>query len=126
MKRLGQTLAGKRILVVEDEYLVAIELAQTMEDMGAAIAGMTGSLSEALSLTEAPLDGALVDVQLGAECSFVLVDKLLAAGVPLILTSGYDVAVLPAHLRHCPRISKPVPPATLERLAGELFGGGAA
>jgi ActR/RegA family two-component response regulator len=121
MMPVSNSLYGKRLLIVEDEILVAMELGQTMEDMGAEIAATTGSLSEALEMAEMPLDGALVDVQLGEEKSFVLVEKLLAAGVPLILTTGYDVAVLPEHLRGCPRIAKPILPTRLEKLVQEVF-----
>lgn len=114
-------LKGKRLLIVEDEYLVAMELSTAMEDMGADVVGMTGSLAEALEMAKGPLDGALVDVQLGQDKSFALLDKLLAAGIPFILTTGYDVAVLPEHLRHCPRIAKPILPARLEKLVEQVF-----
>lgn len=117
----SKLLSGKRLLIVEDEFFVAMELGQTMEDMGAEIVGIAGSLAEALEMADGVLDGALVDVQLRGEKSFPLVEKLLARDVPFILTTGYDEGVLPDSLRGCPRVAKPILPMQLQRLAEQVF-----
>ena len=114
-------LSAKRLLIVEDEFLLAMELADAVEEMGAEIAALTGRLSEAMEAADALIDGALIDVQLGNEKSFPLVEKLNAAGIPLILMTGYDVNVLPEAMRQHPRLTKPFSPAQLEKISREVF-----
>lgn len=114
-------LSGKRILIVEDEYLVAMELADEMEQLGAEIVALTGSLDEAMRAADDALDGALVDLQLGGDKAFAVAEKLRRARVPVILTTGYDVAGLPEGLRDCPRITKPFSPDQLRRMAEHVF-----
>lgn len=110
-------LEGKRLLVVEDEFLIARELAQFLEDQGAALAAMTGQLEAA----QEPLDGAVVDVQLGAEQSYPLIDRLRARGVPLIILTGYNQTTLREDLTGCPILAKPFQEREFERLAVQLF-----
>lgn len=118
---MEKPLSHMRLLIVEDEYLVAMELADALEDLGADIAGVTGRLSEALEAADAVIDGALVDVQLGGDTSTALVEKLKAAGIPLILMTGYDSSVLPESMHQCPRIPKPFAPEQLERMTRKVF-----
>jgi ActR/RegA family two-component response regulator len=63
----AEALRGKRLLVVEDEYLIAVDLACLLEDRGVVVVGSAGSVGDALELIsrEGALDGAVLDVNLG-------------------------------------------------------------
>lgn len=115
-------LHDKRILVVEDEFLVALDLSDIVERLGAAEVRTAGTLGEALAAADERFDGAFVDVQLRDEKSFPVIEKLRAAGVPLILTTGYDPGTLPAHVGDLPRIAKPFAPTELRRAVEDAFG----
>lgn len=114
-------LAGLRILIVEDEFIVAMELAEEMEQLGATVTASVGTLAEARQQTVENLDGVLLDVQLGNDKTYELAADLQAAGTPFILTTGFDTAVLPESLQSIPRLSKPFSSVALERMATRVF-----
>ncbi|MFC6489489.1 response regulator [Nitratireductor sp. GCM10026969] len=115
-------LHGLSILVVEDEFFVAMELEDAMAQMGATVTTV-GTRNGALdALASARPDGALLDVQLGQDVSYDVAERLIAIHVPFIFTTGFDRAILPPHLRDRPRLSKPFAPVDLERLAVQIFG----
>lgn len=115
----------KHILVVEDEFLIAIHVADIMADLGFGVIGPVGDIHQALALIkEEQLDGAILDVNLSGQLVFPVAAALSAHGVPFILTSGYDVAGLPAEWRDRPVLRKPVAERDLARLAQSVFHGG--
>lgn len=116
-----QPLQGLRLMVVEDEFLVAMELERTLADLGATIGAIVGTVDQAREVAPERFDGVLLDVQLGSEFTHDLARDLLAAGVPFIFTTGFDAGTLPPALRACPRLSKPFSPAQLERMSTEVF-----
>ena len=99
-----------RILVVEDEYLLADELALELADEGAVVLGPAPSVKRALGLLEgeASLDGAILDLNLGGEPAFPVADALIDRSVPLIFTTGYDAGAIPERFAHIPRCEKPI------------------
>lgn len=99
-----------RILVVEDEYLLADELSQELSDEGAMVLGPVPSVKDALSVleTEEPPHGAILDVNLGGEPVFAVADALIDRGIPMVFTTGYDATALPERFQHLPRCEKPV------------------
>jgi DNA-binding response OmpR family regulator len=119
--RDGKPLDGKRLLIVEDEYFIAMELTDFVEERGGEVVATTGQLHEALQAAQQQLHGALVDVQLGEEQSFPLIQKLREAGVPLILMTGYNAKNLPEEVRDCPIMTKPFQEKKLEELAVRVF-----
>ena len=114
----GQALAAKslsalvnrRVLVAEDEYMIAEEIATVLGDAGAEVLGPMPRVADALRLLAAEnrIDGALLDVNLGGEAVWPVVDALLARGVPLVLASGYDAGAIPQAYARLPRCEKPV------------------
>jgi len=116
-----QPLSGLRILIVEDEFVVAMEMVEEMEGLGATVTASVGTLSEAREAARTPIDGVLLDVQLGEEKTYELATDLQAAGTPFILTTGFDTAMLPEPLRASPRLSKPFSPVALKRMATQVF-----
>ncbi|WP_294395022.1 response regulator [uncultured Sphingomonas sp.] len=112
-------LHRRRILVVEDEYMLADELALELEDEGAMVLGPVPSVERALALLdgEALPDGAILDVNLGGKPAFPLADLLIDRGVPMIFTTGYDPSVLPERFAHVPKCEKPI---NISRIAAAL------
>ena len=105
------TLARKRLLLVEDEYLVAADLAYALERAGAEVVGPAGSVADALELVRDEgdrLDGAVLDVNLGGERVFPVADALAERGVPFIFATGYDASIIPSTHADAPRHEKPV------------------
>lgn len=103
-------LNRRRILLVEDEYFLADELATELTDRGATVLGPVSNVKAALALIgdEPQLDGAVLDVNLGGEPVYSVADQLIERGVPVVFTTGYDAAALPERYMHVPRCEKPV------------------
>ena len=111
-------LRGRTLLVVEDEYIVAADLAMRLEDAGAAVVGPAGSVEEALDLVQSEgstLDAAVLDVNLAGQRVYPVADALIARGVPFVLTTGYDASAIDSKYVDIPRCEKPVDPAALAR-----------
>ena len=106
-------LEGVRILLVEDEYFIALELAATDAELGVEPA-------RALARTER-LQGAVLDIDLGGQPSFPLAEELMERGVRLIFVTGFDATILPEKFRHVPSLTKPVNQAALRRLLVREF-----
>jgi PAS domain S-box-containing protein len=98
-----------RILVVEDEALVALQLQTDLEQHGCHVIGPARSLKHGLLLAaQERLDAAFVDISLGRDTSAAIADQLLAREIPFVFATGYsETAMLPEHLREIPRLSKP-------------------
>ena len=111
------TLANRRVLVVEDEYLIAEEIASVLGDAGAEPLGPVPGVADALHLlaAESRVDAALLDVNLGNEAIWPVVDMLLARGVPLVLATGYDTSAIPRAYAHLPLCEKPASGQDLAR-----------
>jgi DNA-binding response OmpR family regulator len=118
------SLDGKRVLVLEDEAFVALDLKQLLSDAGAAVVGPTSTLLEAqAAVRQQPIDAAVLDVNLNGEFSYTFADTLSARGVPLMLLTGYDAWSLPAAVRKFPRIAKPFDPRDVVAMVRLLCSG---
>ncbi len=118
---------GRRILVAEDEYMIADEIVTELAAAGAEVVGPAPTVAAALSLVEAAgsLDAAVLDVNLNGEMIWPVLDALTARGVPILLATGYDAGVAPAAHAHLPRCEKPVDARDLLRaLAKRLAASG--
>jgi CheY-like chemotaxis protein len=102
-------LNGLRVLVVEDEALVAMMLQSYLEELGCEVAAVASRLGEALeilvSLVE--IDLAVLDVNLAGEMSFPVAELLRSRGIPFLFATGYGTDGLPEELRNVPVLSKP-------------------
>lgn len=98
------------MLIVEDMFLIALELADQLADSGCDVIGPAASVKEALaSIDGVALDGAVLDVNLAGERSFPIAEHLSARGIPFLFLTGYDsVAAFPAEFQQVTRLSKPV------------------
>lgn len=103
------SLKDCRILVVEDEYVLADDLAGALGSAGAIVIGPVGSMTKAFDLIARELlDGAILDINLRGEMAFAVADRLIARAVPLVFATGYDSTVIPDRFDHVVRCEKPV------------------
>ncbi len=115
-----------KILVVEDDALVALDLADLLNDLGHDVVGPFGALATACpACRNEAMDFALLDFNLGGETSAPLADRLAERLIPFVFLTGYRPGSLPARFREAAVLSKPVHPAVLARvLDTEGRGGG--
>ena len=115
------TLAGMRILVVEDEMLVSMLLEDMLADFGCSVVGPAPSIAEAMPLaTHAAIDAAVLDLNLGGQPIFPVADALKARGVPFVFASGYGNAGVSEAHRGAPMLQKPFRQADLEKALNGL------
>ncbi len=112
---MSTAVHGLRLLVVEDEYLLALYLSEALEALGARIIGPVGSVHAALDLIEndPDIDAAVLDVNLGDEAVYPVADALASRDVPFVFASGYERDALPERYRMFRVCSKPVDPDAL-------------
>jgi two-component SAPR family response regulator len=116
------SLNGLTIMVVEDDFLAALEIKRLVEERAGTVAGPVGRLEQAQQLAQdTSLDGAILDVKLNGSVSLPVVDDLIARGVPVILVTGYDVATLPARFVDTPRLPKPFSEVDFEETVTRVF-----
>ena len=105
----GTELAGLRLLVVEDDYLVAADMCASLRRRGAAVMGPVANVRRSRELVRQQRpDVALLDINLNGHLAFDLAHELESEGIRTIFTTGYDVAFLPESLRDSPCLQKPV------------------
>jgi len=101
-------LHGQRILVVEDEALIAMLLEAALEDAGCVVVGPYDRLSDALEAARRDdFDAALLDVNLGGEKVFPVAELLAERNIPFMLLSGYGENATPAEHAGWPTHGKP-------------------
>ena len=101
-------LDGRRIMVVEDEVLIAMLIEASLQDEGCDVVGPFGRLHEALHAAEAEkLDAAIMDVNLAGDRIFPVAELLWQRSVPFLLLSGYGETALPDDRRYWKLQSKP-------------------
>jgi CheY-like chemotaxis protein len=126
----AELFAGLRILVVEDEYLIAMELSDRLAAAGAQVIGPVGTIREALSLIAeqgAKLDGATLDINVRGTLVFPVADELRGLGVPFVFCTGYDQQKIPERHLRVRRCEKPVDAGCLvDELSHAIADAGAA
>ena len=103
-------LRNRRILIVEDEYMLADDLKTELSDADAIVLGPAGTLEEALDLirSERMIDGAILDVYLHGAIVFPVADMLLLRDVPFVFTTGYEGSAIPSRYANVIRCEKPI------------------
>ena len=110
-------LKSLRILIVEDEYLIADDLRDTLLDAEAIVLGPVPTVDAAWSLLEQEkvIDAALLDINLGGVLVFDVADALAARKIPFVFATGYDRWSIPDRFSDVPRLEKPL---RLRQIAG--------
>jgi PAS domain S-box-containing protein len=113
---------GCKVLLIEDEALIAMQLKLDLEEDGHIVLGPFATLSEALSAaTESEFDIALIDINLGADNSAPVAEILNRKRVPFAFTTGYnDLIFMPPLLREYPHLTKPYSLADVRDLVARL------
>src|SRR5215475_5830440 len=107
--------AGRRVLIVEDEPLIASEIESILSSAGFDVIGPAGTVRQALALIEQrSCDAAVLDVRLGDETSAPIAHSLIRSGTPFVVVSGYTRAQLPKDFQTAPLIRKPLRAGVLE------------
>ncbi|MCC4601178.1 response regulator [Xanthomonas melonis] len=111
----------RRILVVEDDYLLAESLNDLLVEAGVRVVGPVGNIADALSLIASgqAIDGALLDVNVRGHAVFPVADALMERGVPFSFCSGYDRHTLPKRFAHLSYCMKPYNAQTITSLLGQ-------
>ena len=115
----GAPSNAPRIMIVEDEALVALMVEDLLKDFGCEISGSFGAVDDALAYLRdaaAPppaLDGAVLDVNIGGTMVFPVAERLRAAGIPFVFATGYGA--LPRQgFEEITVLNKPIEPRLLE------------
>jgi DNA-binding response OmpR family regulator len=112
-----------RVLVVEDEFMMALDLVSTVEQAGYAVVGPAGTLEQALVLAKSfNIDAALLDLNLWGRSSVPVADVLKGRGIPFAFVSGYDKDTLKSEFKDAPFITKPYLKSTVLRVLSRLTG----
>lgn len=117
---LSGPLNGRRVLVVEDDFLIAEDFAALLREAGAHVIGPAESLPQAIRLAQNgdPPDAALLDVDLDGIAVFPLAEQLRAAGVPMLFLTGMGCDAIPEEFADILCVPKPtIAPRVVEELA---------
>lgn len=121
---LANAAPRPRILIAEDNYLIANEVEEFIRGCGYAVAGSTPSVEAGLALiAEGAVDGAILDIDLAGRTSFPMCRALNAKGVPFLFLTAYGPrAIVPAEFSAAPHLTKPFEPMTLQSVLQDLVG----
>lgn len=113
---------GERILVVEDDFLTALEIARILKGAGSTIVGPAGSFDEALNLaTGAAIDAAVLDINLNGHRVYDVAGVLSLRCIPFLFVTGYRLESLPEAFLNVPVMAKPLDPDTLVGAVDQLM-----
>ncbi len=97
-----------RVLVVEDEAMIAMLVEDMVLDFGSEVVGPVANMNDAINLARsAELDAAILDINVGGSAIFPVADILSERGVPVIFATGYGSKGLPPRFQNSPTLPKP-------------------
>lgn len=113
------SLERRRILIVEDDYFIASEVARAFQQHGADVVGPVPTLATAFEVVDSDqlIELAVLDINLHGEMVYPLAEALESKGVPFVFATGYDASAVPDRFRHVPLLTKP---ANFGDIASEL------
>jgi CheY-like chemotaxis protein len=110
-----------RLLLIEDEAIVLLDLEETVTRFGYAVVGSASNLQQGLHLAQTlDFDAALLDLDLSGQRSTPIADVLASRDIPFIFVTGYDDASIPRVHLHRPRLAKPYDGHSLATLLSEM------
>ena len=113
---------GRRVLIAEDEYLLASKMVEEFAKLGVETIGPASTVKRALDLVEhcGPLDAAMLDIKLRNEMIFPVADALRTRGVPFVFTTGYNQKIIPDGYKDVVRYEKPFDVAEVARVVAQI------
>jgi PAS domain S-box-containing protein len=112
-------LLARRVMIVEDEALVALVLADQLTELGLSVVGPCSSVAEAkAAAAEGDFEAALLDVNLGGELVYPVADLLYSRGIPFIFVTGYGRESIDRRFADAPVLEKPVEMESLQNIFG--------
>ncbi len=119
----ASVLQGRRVLVVEDEMMIAMLVEDMLSELGCSVVGPAHGVDAALALAKAEqrIDAALLDVNLAGQPVFAVADALREKGVPAVFSTGYGEAGLREVDRGAPVLQKPFRAGDLARALTEAL-----
>jgi two-component SAPR family response regulator len=118
---MAQSLEGVRVLVVEDDYLIAQLLDEMLRSIGCVVLGPLPRLADALdAAARETCDVAVLDVNLGGERVYPVAEVLSERNVPFVFVTGYSSGAVPREYAEQPRLGKPFKAQQLFRALSNL------
>jgi CheY-like chemotaxis protein len=112
----ANAVAGRRILVVEDELMIRMLLDGMLEDLGYTMTAEAGAIDEAMALAkQGEFDAAILDVNLNGQPITPVVEILIERGLPFVFATGYGQRGVPEAYRQNPTLQKPFQAEALEQ-----------
>jgi CheY-like chemotaxis protein len=115
-------IAGLRLLVVEDEMLIAMTIEDVLTDLGCIVIGPASSVAKAMDFLEKhEIDGAILDLNLKGEQAIPVAQALQKRGTPFFFLTGYGTTGPNQAMFDAPTLPKPFDPASLQQLIEETI-----
>jgi len=109
----------RRVLIVEDEIVVALFLEDVLDEFGYQVAGVVTQLDDAMARDQ-DYDIALLDVHINGRNVFDFADMLAVRGIPFVFATGYGERGIPERHRSSPVLQKPFQPDELKRILEDI------
>ena len=116
------TLAGRTVLVLDDDFYLAEDAANALRSAGAEVSGPHATAADAIeAVTRRPVDAAVLDANLGAGPSFEVAHALRDVAIPFVFMTGYDQKAIPERFADVVRLQKPTIPRDIVRAVSALM-----
>ncbi|RYG35497.1 MAG: response regulator [Burkholderiales bacterium] len=119
--RAAVRMSGRRILLVEDEPLVAMMMSQMIGDLGATVVGPFGTVADAIAAGSDNLDAAVLDINVAGELVYPLAERLATSGTPMVFLTGYDAKSVDDRFNEADVLTKPIDEADLASCLASIF-----
>ena len=124
---MSKETISRRVLIIEDEGMVAMLLEDMLGDLGHKVVAIAGRMDQAEKfIAESSVDVVFLDVNLNGEQTYALAGELASRGIPFIFSTGYGSAGLKKEWRGTPALQKPFQARDLERVMRQVLDGKAA